>query len=129
MRIAMSAAWPAGENVRMVRSSATAVRSSSSHAVLIEGSFSTPMNKTTFHKRDRAFEQEADDADDDQAHIDVLDPKEGRGVHDHVTQPPLRGDEFGSDNQRPANGRGQSEAHHDLWQGRRKHHVQEGFSV
>src|SRR6266481_7948883 len=112
MRIAVSAAWPAGENVRVLRSSATAENIFFIYAVLIEGSFSTPMNETAFHQRDRAFEQEADDADDDQADIDILDPKEGRGVHDHVTQPPLRGDELGGDNQRPANCRSQPKAHH-----------------
>src|SRR5246127_2849072 len=129
MRIAGSAAWPAGENVRVLRSRATAANIFFMYAVLIEGSFSTPMNEATFHERDRAFEQEADDADDDQAHVDVLDPKKGRAVHDHVAQSPLRGDEFGGDNQRPADGRSQSEPHHDLRQGSRKHHVQEGFSV
>src|SRR6266851_5696053 len=129
MRIARSAAWLAGDNAKTVRSSAIAATIFLITRILIESSFSAPMNKASFHNGDRTFEQEADDADYYQAYIDVLDSKEGRCIHNHVTQSSLSCDELCGDNERPTYCRSQPKAYQDLWQGRGKHYIQERFSA
>src|ERR1700741_2465637 len=79
-----------GEATRPRLRMSAAVASFDAMACLLAGfgtrSLAVPMHDLLLDQCDRAFEQESDDSDCDQADIDVLHAEERRRVHDHVAE-------------------------------------------